>query len=72
MRQFDWTLAEVLPKAAAVCPSNIPFAVPITNVIARPIPNVTIFGCAVNVFRSFCFIVDVMKIEALGKVYKGL
>jgi hypothetical protein len=47
-------LPELVPRIAKACcgPSTIPITVPITNVTAKPIPNITSFGCAVIVFMT--------------------
>jgi hypothetical protein len=50
-----WSEAVLLKANANWLLSNIPIAVPTAIVIAKPIPNVTSFGCADIVFRSLCF-----------------
>jgi hypothetical protein len=51
--------------------SDKPIAVPKANVIINPIPNVTSFGCAVNIL-NILDISDIIKFGYSGKAFKGV
>jgi hypothetical protein len=56
---------ELIPCAVPAYACDIPIAVPITNVIPRPIPNVTSFGCAVMMFMILVF----SETSSIDKIY---